>query len=71
MVDWGGQLYEFFKVQNMYKLKVVKSLTMKVDVTKFPYLIITYLQESCMRFETHNDAKELVGGLHEVVIFAS
>jgi hypothetical protein len=24
-----------------------------------------------MRFETHNDAKELVGGLHEVVIFAS
>ncbi len=43
----------------------------KVDVTKLSYLIITYLQESCMGVEMHNDSKELVGGLHEVVIFAS
>ncbi len=43
----------------------------KVDATKFSYLIITYLQESYMGVEMHNDSKELVGGLHEVVIFAS
>jgi hypothetical protein len=43
----------------------------KVDVTKFSYLIITYLQESYMGVEMHNDSKELVGGLHEVVNFAS
>jgi hypothetical protein len=58
-------------IQNMlYVLRVVESLTIKVDVTKFPQLIITYFQESCMGVKTHNDSKGLVGGLQEI-IFAS
>jgi len=52
-------------------LGVVESLVIKVDVMKFPQLIITYLQESCMWVEVHNDSKGLVGGMKEVVIFAS
>jgi hypothetical protein len=55
----------------LYKLRVVESLAIKVDVMKFPQLIIAYLQESCMWVEVHNDSKKLVGGLKEVVIFAS
>jgi hypothetical protein len=56
---------KFFEViQNiLYKLKVVESLTIKVDRTKFLKLIITYLQEYCMGVEVHNDSKELMGGL--------
>jgi hypothetical protein len=51
-------------IQNiLYKLKVVECLTIKVDATKFFQLIITYLQESCMGVEVHNDSKEIVGGL--------
>jgi hypothetical protein len=35
----------FEMIQNMlYILKVVESLTIKVDVTKFPQLIITYFK---------------------------
>jgi hypothetical protein len=49
----------------------VESLTIKVDAKKFPQLIITYLQKSCMGVEAHNDSKELMGGLQEVVIFTS
>jgi hypothetical protein len=52
----------------LYRLRVVESLAIKADVMKFP---ITYLEESCMWVEVHNDSKELVGGLKEVVIFAS
>jgi hypothetical protein len=55
----------------LYKLRVVESLAIKADVMKFPQLLITYLQESCMWVEVHNDSKELMGGLKEVVIFAS
>ncbi len=55
----------------LYRLKVMESLAIKGDVMKFPQLIITYLQESCLWVEVHNDSKELVGGLKEVVIFAS
>jgi hypothetical protein len=55
----------------LHILKIVESLTIKVDATKFPQLIITYLQESCKGVEAHNDSKELVGGLQEVVIFTS
>jgi hypothetical protein len=55
----------------LYKLKVVENLAIKADVMKFPQLIITYIQESCMWVEVHNDSKELVGGLKEVAIFAS
>jgi hypothetical protein len=56
---------KLFKViQNMlYILKVVESLTIKVDTTKLSLLIITYLQKSCMEVQAHNDSKELVGGL--------
>jgi len=51
-------------IQNiLYKLKIVESLIIKVDATKFLKLIITYLQEYCMGVEAHNDSKELVGGL--------
>jgi hypothetical protein len=55
----------------LYKLKVVEDLAIKADVMKFPQLIITYIQESCMWVEVHNDSKKLVGGLKEVAIFAS
>jgi hypothetical protein len=52
----------------LYKeLKVVESLAIKANVMKFPQLIITYLQESCMWVEMHNDSKELLGGLKEVL----
>jgi hypothetical protein len=49
----------------------MESLAIKGDVMKFPQLIITYLQESCLWVEVHNDSKELVEGLKEVVNFAS
>jgi hypothetical protein len=55
----------------LYRLRVVESLAIKVDIMKFPQLIITYLQESCMWVKVHNDSKELVGGLKEVIIFTS
>jgi hypothetical protein len=59
-------------IQNiLYKLKVVECLTIKVDATKLFQLMITYLQESYMGVEAHNDSKELVVGLQEVVIFTS
>jgi hypothetical protein len=62
----------FEMIQYMfYRLKVVESLAIKANVMKFPQLLITYLQESCMWVEVHNDSKELVGSLKEVVIFAS
>ncbi len=75
---WNGKLgwpivqFFFEVIQNMlHILKIMESLTIKVDATKFPQLIITYLQESCKGVEAHNDSKELVGGLQEVVIFTS
>jgi hypothetical protein len=55
----------------LYILRVVENLTIKKDATKFPHLIITYLQESCIKVEVHNDSKELVRGLQDVVVFAS
>jgi hypothetical protein len=55
----------------LYKLRVVENLAIKANVMKFPQLIITYLQESYMWVEVHNDSKKLMGSLKEVVIFAS
>jgi anaerobic ribonucleoside-triphosphate reductase len=54
---------KFFELIQNILYKVVESLTIKVDVTKFLKLIIIYLQEYCMGVEAHNDSKELVGGL--------
>ncbi len=71
MVNWGGPLHKAFWSDTIHVVQIenVENLAIKANVMKFPQLI--HFEESCMWVEVHNDSKELVGSLKEVVIFAS
>ncbi len=72
MANWGVPLYKTFRSDsNMLHILKLWRIDNKGGCDKIPQLIITYLQESCVGVEAHNDSKELVGGLQEVVIFTS